>query len=120
VALSLTNGAVDGVAVLAMDGRIVLEEEATALRENVKGLLAARTRNLILDLKNVTMIDSSGFGAFVAAHSSAKSVGASPLLCNLRSRFNELLQITKLYTVFEVSTTELEAVRAMARTASAG
>jgi anti-sigma B factor antagonist len=119
MALKITNRAVDGVAVLALDGRIVLGEETTALRENVKGLLAAGKKNILLDLKNVTMIDSSGLGALVAAHSSAKSNGASLRLCSLGSRFNELLQITKLYTVFEVSSNEAEAVRVMAKTASA-
>jgi anti-sigma B factor antagonist len=56
----------------------------------------------------------------VAVHSSAKSGGASLRLCNLGSRSNELLQITKLYTVFEVSDTEADAVRALAKRASAG
>ena len=49
-------------------------------------------------------IDSSGLGSLVAAYSSARSGGASLRLCNLGSRFNELLQVTKLYTVFEIST----------------
>jgi anti-sigma B factor antagonist len=119
VALKITNREVDGVPVLGLDGRIVLGEETTALRENVKGLLAAGKKNLILDLKNVTMIDSSGLGALVTAYSSAKSGGASLRLCNLGSRFNELLQITKLYTVFEVSETEADALRALAKKASA-
>jgi anti-sigma B factor antagonist len=119
MALKITNREVEGVTVLVLDGRIVLGEETTALRENVKGLLAAGNKNLILDLKNVTVIDSSGLGTLVAAHSSAKSAGASVRLCNLGSRLNDLLQVTKLYTVFEVSGTEEEAVRAMSKTASA-
>ena len=117
--LKITNRVVDGVVVLALDGRIVLGEETTALRENVKSLLSGGQKNIVLDLTNVTMIDSSGLGTLVAAHSSAKSNGASLRLCNVGSRFNELLLITKLYTVFEVSSTEAEAVRAMAKSASA-
>src|ERR1019366_6713432 len=108
MALKITSREVDGVAVLTLDGRIVLGEETVALREKVKGLLAAGKKKLVLDVKNVTMIDSSGLGALVAAYTSAKSGGASLRLCNLGSRFNELLQITKLYTVFEVSNTEAE------------
>ena len=119
MALKITSREVDGVAVLTLDGRIVLGEETVALREKVKGLLAAGKKKLVLDVKNVTMIDSSGLGALVAAYTSAKSGGASLRLCNLGSRFNELLQITKLYTVFEVSNPEAEAVRAMTKTASA-
>jgi anti-sigma B factor antagonist len=119
MALKITNREVDGVTVLALDGRIVLGEETVALREKVKGQLAAGKKQLVLDLRNVTFIDSSGLDALVVAHSSAKSCGASLRLCNLGLRFNELLQITKLYTVFEVSDTEADALRAMAKRASA-
>jgi len=118
--LKIVDREVDGVAVLALDGRIVLGEETLTLREKVKGLLAAGKKQLVLDLKNVTFIDSSGLGALVAVHSSTKSGGASLRLCNLGARSNELLQITKLYTVFEVSDTEADAVGAMAKRASAG
>lgn len=119
VALKITNQEIDGVAVLTLDGRIVLGEETSALREKVKSLLGEGKKNIILNLSNVTLIDSSGLGALVTAHSSAKSGGASLRLCNLGSRSNELLQITKLYTVFEVSDTEADALRAMAKRASA-
>jgi anti-sigma B factor antagonist len=110
---------VDGITVLALDGRIVLGEETVALREKVKSLLAEGKKNIVLDLKNVAMIDSSGLGALVAAHSSAKSGGAALRLCNLSSRTDELLQMTRLLTVFEVSNSEADAVRAMSKRASA-
>jgi anti-sigma B factor antagonist len=119
MALKITNREVDGVAVLTLDGRIVLGEETSALREKVKSLLGEGNKNIVLNLSNVTLIDSSGLGALVAAYSSAKSGGASLRLCNLGSRFNELLQITKLYTVFEVSDTEADALRALTKKASA-
>ena len=119
MALKITNREVDGVAVLVLDGRIVLGEETSALREKVKSLIGEGKKNILLNLSNVTLIDSSGLGALVTAYSSAKSGGASLRLSNLGSRFNELLQITKLYTVFEVSETEADAVRAMAKKASA-
>jgi len=119
MSLKITNREMDGVAVLALDGRIVLGEETSSLREHVKSLLSAGKKKIVLDLKNVTMIDSSGLGAMVTAYSSAKSGGASLRLCNLGARFNELLQITKLYTIFEVSNTEADAVSAMSKSASA-
>jgi len=119
MALKITNREIDGVAVLTLEGRIVLGEETSALREKVKSLLGEGKKNIVLNLNNVTLIDSSGLGALVTAYSSAKSGGASLRLSNLGSRFNELLQITKLYTVFEVSETEADAVRAMAKKASA-
>src|SRR6202521_1009675 len=107
MALKITNHEIDGVAVLALDGRIVLGEETTALREKVRGLLGEGKKKLVLDLKNVTMIDSSGLGALVAAHTSAKSGGATLRLCNMGLRIFELLQFTELFTVFARSRTEL-------------
>ena len=80
MALRMASHEVDGITVLALDGRIVLGEETVALREKVKSLLAEGKKNIVLDLKNVTMIDSSGLGALVAAHSSAKSSGNPPLV----------------------------------------
>ena len=111
MALKMTNREVDGVAVLSLAGRIALGEETNALREKVKDLIAGGKKKVVLNMNDVTLIDSSGLGALVSAHSSAKSKGASLRLCNLGSRFKELLQITKLLTVFEVSDTEADAVR---------
>jgi anti-sigma B factor antagonist len=119
MALKITTREVDGVAVLALDGRIVLGEETSELREKVKSLVGEGKKNIILNLSNVTLIDSAGLGALVTAHSSAKSRGASLRLSNLGTRFNELLQITKLYTIFEISETEADAMRALAAKASA-
>jgi len=110
VALKMTSREVDGVSVVALDGRIVLGEESNALREKVKSLLAEGRKKIVLNMDNVTFIDSAGLGTLVAAHHSAKSQGASLRLCHLGSKFQEVLQITKLLTVFEVFNTEAEAV----------
>ena len=120
MALKVMNRETDGVAVLALDGRIVLGEETNKLRESVKNLVSQGKRRIVLDVKNVTMIDSSGLGALVAAYSSAKSGGASLRLCNLGAHFNELLQITRLLTVFDVSKTEQDAVRSFGKSQSSG
>jgi anti-sigma B factor antagonist len=110
VALKFTNREVDGVAVVAMDGRIVLGEESNALREKVKSLVAEGKKKIVLNMDNVTFIDSAGLGTLVASHHSAKSQGAALKLCHLGSKFQEVLQITKLLTVFDVYNTEAEAV----------
>jgi anti-sigma B factor antagonist len=120
MALKITDHEVDGVTVLALEGRIVFGEEIVALSEKVKSLLAAGTKKLVLDLKNVTMIDSSGLDVLVTAHTSAKSSGATLRLCNLGLRTNKLLQITRLVNVFEVSDSEADALRALANRASVG
>jgi anti-sigma B factor antagonist len=115
VALKMTNREVDGVSVVALDGRIVLGEESNALREKVKGLITSGKKKIVLNMDNVTFIDSAGLGTLVAAHHSAKSQGAGLRLCHLGSKFQEVLQITKLMTVFDVYNTEAEAVASFSK-----
>jgi anti-sigma B factor antagonist len=110
VALKLNQREVDGVTVVALDGRIVLGEESNALREKVKSLLAEGKKKIVLNMDNITFIDSAGLGTLVASHHTAKKEGASLRLCHLGSKFQEVLQITKLLTVFEVFDTEAAAV----------
>jgi len=92
----MTYREVDGVSVLALDGRIVLGEESNALREKIKSLLAEGKKKIVLNMDNVTFIDSAGLGTLVASHHSVKTQGASLRLCHLGSKFQEVLQITKL------------------------
>ena len=115
MALNITTGEVDGITVLWLEGRIVLGEETSILREKVKSVIADGNKKLILNMGNITFIDSSGLGALVAAHSTAKSHGASLRLCDLGTKFNELLQITRLLTIFEVSSTEADAIRSFSK-----
>jgi anti-sigma B factor antagonist len=115
VALKMTDRVVDGVAVVAMEGRIVLGEESNALREKVKSLLSSGQKKIVLNMDNVTYIDSSGLGALVAAHTSAHSQGASLKLCHLGSKFQEILQVTKLVTVFDVYPTESAAIASFSK-----
>ena len=119
MALKMTNREVDGVSVVALDGRIVLGEESNALREKVKSLIADGKKKLVLNMNNVTFIDSAGLGTLVAAHHSAKTQGAALKLCHLGSKFQEVLQITKLLTVFDVYNTEAEAVSSFSKSAGA-
>ena len=110
MALKMTNREVNGVSVVALDGRIVLGEESNALREKLKSLIAEGKKQIVLNMDNIKYIDSAGLGILVAAHCSAKTQGASLCLCHLGSKFQEVLQITKLLTVFEVCDTEAAAV----------
>jgi anti-sigma B factor antagonist len=119
MALKITDREVDGVALLALNGRVGFGDEVNVLREKVKSLLAEGNNRIVLNLGNVTLIDSKGLGALVAAYYNAKSAGASLRLCNLGPRLTETLRITNLDTIFEVSNTEEDAVRDMARKASA-
>jgi anti-sigma B factor antagonist len=111
VALKITERDVDGVIVLSLEGRIVLGEESNSLREKVKSLLAAGKKKIVLSMSNVTYIDSAGLGALVAAHHSAKTQGTTLRLSNLGAKFQEVLQVTKLLTVFEVFDSETAAIQ---------
>ena len=108
--LKMTERTVDGVSVLDLEGRIVLGEESSALRERVKNLLGQDHKKIVLNMGNVSYIDSAGLGALVASYTSAKNQGAILKLVNLGGKFREVLQVTKLLTVFEVYDTEQAAI----------
>jgi len=115
VALKMTSREVDSVTVVALDGRIVLGEESNALREKIKSMVAEGKKKIVLNMDGVTFIDSAGLGTLVAAHHSAKAQGASLRLCHLGTKFQEVLQITKLMTIFDVYNTEAEAVASFSK-----
>ncbi len=91
-----------GVTVLELSGRVTLGEESNQLRTKIKDILAQGKKRLVLDLGNVSYIDSAGLGTLVAGYTSSQSQGASMKLANLTKRFREQLNITKLVTVFDV------------------
>ena len=111
MALRMTDRDVSGVNVLDIEGRIVLGEESNAFREKVKGLLAAGKKKIVLNLANVTYIDSAGLGTLVATFHSARSQGATLKLANLGAKFKEVLQVTKLMTVFDTYDNEAAAIQ---------
>lgn len=115
MALRMTEREVNSVTVLEIEGRIVLGEESNAFRERVKSLLAAGKKKIVLDMKNVTYIDSAGLGTLVATFHSARSQGATLKLANLGSKFKEVLQVTKLYTVFETYDSETAAIQSFGK-----
>jgi anti-sigma B factor antagonist len=113
--LKITSSDLDGAHIVGLDGRIVIGEESQALRERLKSLIDQGKKNIVLNMSKVEYIDSTGLGALVAAQVSAKSHGTSLKLSNLGAKFHELLQLTKLVTVFEVCNTEAAAVASFAR-----
>jgi len=124
MSVKVTIQEVDGVSVVGLNGRIVLGEESGAMREAVKGLIAAGKKKIVLDMSNVTYIDSAGLGLLVASYVSAKTQGTSIKLCALGHKFHEVLQITRLLTIFEVYDTQAAAIASFlesnASTATAG
>jgi len=119
MALSITNNKIDGVIVVHLSGAIFFDEESTFLRVHVKDLLD-KSRQIVLDLENVTRIDSSGLGALMALYASARKVGGDIKLANLGNHIKEALRITKLVTVFEVFDRTEDAVASFNRAAATG
>ncbi len=115
MALKMNTRELGGVTVVDLEGRIVLGEESNAMREQVKSLLAANKKKIVLNMANVTYIDSAGLGTLVASFHSARSQGATLKLANLGDKFREVLQVTKLLTVFEVFNNEATAVASFGR-----
>lgn len=111
MALRMTDRVVNGVDVVDIEGRIVLGEESNAFREKVKSLLAAGKKKIVLNLAQVSYIDSAGLGTLVATFHSARSQGATLKLTNLGTKFKEVLQVTKLMTVFDTYDTEAAAIQ---------
>ncbi len=109
MALRMTDRESGGVTVVEIEGRIVLGEESNAFREHIKGLLAAGKKKIVLNLANVSYIDSAGLGTLVATFHSARKEGATLKLANLGAKFKEVLQVTKLMTVFDVFDSEAAA-----------
>ncbi len=106
----MTNSEVGDVSVVRLDGRIVLGEESSALRLKLKGMIAEGKKKIVLNMADVKYIDSSGLGILVAVHLSAVNQDSSVRLCQLGKHFHEILQVTKLLTVFDVYDTETAAV----------
>jgi anti-sigma B factor antagonist len=111
MALKMETRVAEGVTVLAPHGRITFGEEASALRDKLKQLLIS-SKKIVLDLSEVSYIDSGGLGSLVGVYSSARAAGADIKLTGLGQRLRDTLQITKLATVFEVYDNEQQAVTA--------
>ena len=111
MALRITERDVNGVTVVDVEGRIVLGEESNSFRERLKSLIASGKKKIVLNLAQVTYIDSAGLGTLVSTFHSAKTQGATLKLANLGSKFKEVLQVTKLMTVFDTYDSEAAAVQ---------
>lgn len=110
MSVQMTDSEVDGVYAIALEGRIVLGAESDSLREKLKSLLAEGKKKIVLNMANLKYIDSAGLGALVAAHYSAKNQNASVRFCNLGKHVRDIMQITKLTTLFDIYDTEAAAV----------
>ena len=114
MSVKLTTRQVGDVTVVDAAGRITLGEGASTFRDKIRDLVTGGNKKLLLNLAEISYIDSSGIGELVSSYTTVTNLGGSVKLLNLTKRVQDLLQITKLYTVFEVFDDETKAVRSFA------
>jgi len=114
--LKLRTRTKDGILIVVCSGRIVFGEESSLLRDSVKKSISENNR-IVLNLGEVNYIDSGGLGTLVALRTTAHNAGGTIKLANLTKRVGDLLQVTKLLTVFDVYNSEAEAVESFRKAA---
>jgi anti-sigma B factor antagonist len=112
MSMKVATRQVDGVTILDLSGRITLGEGSVTLRDAVHDLLTKGSRKILLNLGDISYIDSSGIGEMVSAFTSVRNAGGELKLLNLTKKVHDLLQITKLYTVFDIWDSETSAITA--------
>ena len=114
MSVKLTTRQVGDVTVIDVAGRITLGEGSSVLRDALRDLVSKNQKKILLNLGEVSYIDSSGIGELVSGFTTVTNGGGALKLLNLNKRVKDLLQITKLYTVFDVHEDEASAVRSFA------
>jgi len=109
--MTIQQRLVGPIAVLDLDGRLVLGDGDAALTDTVSTLVSEGRRQLVLNLGNVAYVDSSGLGALVTSTLTARNAGGTIKLFNVTKRVYDLLAIAKLLSLFDVCDTEADALR---------
>jgi len=102
-------------AILDISGRITLGDGLGELRDSIREALAGDQKNILLNLAEVSYIDSSGLGQLIGSYASITSRGGQMKLLNLQKRVTDIMQITKLLTVFETYTSETAALKSFGK-----
>jgi len=110
MSVTLTTRVNGDVSIVDASGKLTLGEETSALRTRIRELVAGGSKRIILNLADVSYMDSSGLGELIGAHTTVTTAGGEMKLLNLAKRVHDLLKITKLYTVFEAFEDEATAV----------
>jgi anti-sigma B factor antagonist len=116
--LRMSTRTIDGIMVVDCSGRVVFGEESASLRDTVKKLLGD-TPKIVLNMREVNFIDSGGLGTLVSLYTTARNAGGALKLASLSQRVGDLLQVTKLVTIFEVFDDEQAAVNSFKKGAAA-
>ena len=113
MSLSINTRKEDGVVVMELSGRLTIGESVLSLRDSVRGLVDGGSLKFILNLGDVGYIDSSGLGELVSIYTTIKNKEGDVKLLNLSAKAKDLLQMTKLLTVFDTYEEEAEALAAL-------
>ncbi len=113
MSLTIKTRKVDGITVVDMSGRLTIGEPVLQLRDNIRGFIDDGDLRFILNLGNVSYIDSSGLGELVSTYTTVRNREGDVKLLNLTSKAKDLLQMTKLLTVFDTYDDESKAVAAV-------
>jgi anti-sigma B factor antagonist len=111
VSLQGTCREIDDVAIIDFSGKITLGEGSSTLRRTIRELIDKGHRKIVLNLYDVDYIDSSGIGELVSGYTTVRNVEGELKLLHLTKRVHDLLQITRLFTVFDVQSDEESALR---------
>jgi anti-sigma B factor antagonist len=112
MSMKIKTRRVDGVTILDLSGRITLGEGSVTIRDAVRNVIATGSKKILLNLGDINYIDSSGIGELVSAFTTVRNGGGELKLLNLTKKVHDLLQITKLYTVFDIKDDERSAIAA--------
>ena len=115
--LELSTRSMDGIAVVDCHGRLIFGEESASLRDAVKNLLTINNQ-IVLNLGGVNYIDSGGLGTLVSLYTTARNAGGALKLARLTQHVTDLLQLTKLVSIFEVFDHEQEAAKSFKKDAA--
>jgi len=110
MSLKLSTREVKDVIIIDLSGRVTMGEPCAAIRDEMRDEIAQGNRKVVLNLADVSYIDSAGLGELTAAYTSVKNRDGQLKLLNLTKRVHDLMQITKLYTVFDVYDDEKKVV----------
>ena len=120
MSMTTSTREVGDVTIVDMSGRISLGEESAAFREMIANLLSQGHVKILLNLGGVDYIDSSGLGALVSSLATVRRAGGDMKLLNLTDKVDDLMEVTRLYTVFDIADDETAALSSFTKGAAAG
>jgi anti-sigma B factor antagonist len=119
VKMTTSTRQVGGVTIVDISGRIELGEGSAALRDLISDLLSKGRNKILLNLGDVDYIDSNGLGTLVRAFTSVRKQEGELKLLKLTNKVQDLMQITRLYTVFDIMNDEAEGVKSFGQSTAA-